>query len=188
MVNKSSKYAMSLTEVLVSLACIGILVMILIPTLIKSTNVEKEKFLYKKAVNSMQNALSAVISDYEAVNASNFLPELTQNVSLREQLASKFNTSGGLKSVGTGGSSAANPDFYSQDGMIWWDIPETWPAGRNYIDVQVDINGFGGKNKSSTDDSSVDSKNTDRLRVRIWKDGRVVIPEGSIEEEYLIAN
>lgn len=185
---KPFKKALSLTEVLVSLACVGILVMILVPTLVKTVDTDKEKFLYKKAVNSMQNAISSVISDYEAVNAANFLPELSQNTSLREQLAAKFNTSGGLKSVGTGGSSATNPDFYSQDGMIWWDIPETWPAGRDYIDVKVDINGLGGKNKSSTDDTLDENEHTDRLRVRIMKDGRVIVPEGSIESDYITTN
>ena len=183
----SQRNAMSLTEIMVTTACLGILAMILVPALVKSTNVIKEKFLYKKAVYSMQNALSAVINDYEAVNASNFLPELSQNVSLREQLASKFNTSGGLKSVGSSGSSAANPDFYSQDGMIWWDVPESWPAGRDYIDVKVDVNGMGGKNQSSTD-AMFDGEHADRLRVRIMKDGRIIAPPGSIEEEYLTTN
>ena len=188
MIKKPFKKALSLTELLVSFACVGILIMSLVSTFVKKVDTNKEKFLYKKAINHMQNAISSVISDNEAVNASNFLPELSQNTSLRELLASKFDTSGGLKSVGTGGSSATNPDFYSQDGMIWWGIPETWPAGRDYIDVQVDINGLGGKNKSSTDDTLDEKEQSDRLIVRIMKDGSIIVPEGSIESDYVNTN
>lgn len=185
MINYKRRKAMSLSEVMISVACVGILAMILVPLLIKNASPNKDKLLYKKAVNSMQNAISAVISDYEAVNASNFLPELSQNESIRSQLASRMNTTNeGLRTVGAGGSSAADPDFYSEDGMIWWNIPESWPAGQDYIDVQVDVNGSGGKNLSS---DAADGGDADRLKVRIMKDGRVVVPEGSIESDYLTA-
>lgn len=182
MINSNKRKAMSLTEVMISTACVGILAMILVPLMMKTTT-NKETLLYAKAVNSMQNAISAVIGDYEAVNSSNFLPELSQNESIRAQLASKMSSQEGLRDVGASGSSASNPDFYSEDGMVWYDIPAQWPAGQDYIDVKVDVNGSGGKNLSSSD--AGENEIADQYNVRIMKDGRIVVPEGTVEAEIL---
>ena len=173
MVVFSKKKAMSLAEVLVSLAVVGVLAIILIPLMLKSTT-NKEKFLYKKAINSMQNAISAVMSEYEAVNAANFLPELSQNEDIRAQIASKLYARGTVR-TGDGAGSASNPDFTAGDGMTWWNIPQKWTPGDSYIDVNVDVNGDNGKNISSDDASPTDKP--DQLKIRIMKDGRVVVPE-----------
>lgn len=191
MITYSKKKAMSLAEVLVSLAVVGVLAIILVPLMLKSTT-NKEKFLYKKAINSMQNAISAVMSEYEAVNAANFLPELSQNEDIRAQFASKLNAKGTVR-TGDGAGSAANPDFTSADGMTWWNIPTKWTPGENYIDVNVDVNGDNGKNIASDDAASTDKP--DQLKIRIMKDGRVVVPEiradddkdWTFEMEYLMS-
>ena len=189
----SRKKAMTLAEVMVSTAVVGVLAVILVPLMLKTTT-NKEKFLYAKAVNTLQNAISAVMSDYEAVNSSNFLPELSQNEDLRTQLASKMNSVGAVRSDSQSetSSSSVNPDFYSNDGMVWWNVPEEWPEGENYIDVNVDVNGTGGKNLAS--DGATSEEKPDQLKIRIMKDGRVVVPEvgstdgdWSVEMEYLMS-
>ncbi len=196
----NKKKAMSLAEVLVCLAVIGVLTMILVPLLTKTT-ANKEKFLYKKAVNTMQNAVSAVMNDNGVVNSSNFWPELTDGGgSFRKAVASKIVTLDGVNKDATAGTTTAvDPDFRSSDGMVWWGLPEEWPAGADgqpakYIDVNVDVNGNGGSNLSSEDAGveGASAKRPDRLRIRIMKDGRVVVPsydedggDWSFESEYL---
>ena len=197
-----NKRAMSMAEVLISLAVVGILAMILVPLLTKTT-ANKEKFLYKKAVNT--NAVSAVMNDHGVVNASNFWPELTDGgESFRDQVASKIITLGGVnKSTAAGNTTALDPDFRSNDGMMWWGLPDEWPMEADgtpakYVDVNVDVNGEGGTNLASEDAGvygEADAKRPDRLRVRIMKDGRVIVPtyddEGndwSFETEYLTSN
>jgi len=188
----SIKKAMSLTEVMVSTAVVGTLAVIVVPLMLKTTT-NQEKYLYTKAINSFQNAISAVMSDYEAVNSSNFLPELSQNEDLRTQIASKMNAVGAVRSDSDSGtSSSTNPDFYSNDGMSWWNVPEVWPEGENYVDINVDVNGSRGKNISSDEATSTDKP--DQLKMRMMKDGRVVVPEvgstdgdWSVEMEYLMS-
>lgn len=196
--------AMSLSEVLISLAVVGVLAMILVPLLSK-TVANREKFLYKKAVNTMQNAISAVMQDNGVVNSSNFWPEMSDNgASIRNQIGAKIMTLGGInKETAAGATTAADPDFYSSDGMIWWGLPDSWPTeadgvtAKKYIDVNVDVNGEGGTNLSSVDAGEYSSgKHPDRLRVRIYKDGRVMVPsyddsdaaDWSFESEYLTSN
>lgn len=187
-----NKKAMSLAEVLVSLAVIGILTMILIPVITKTTS-NKEKFLYKKAINTMQNAVSAVMNDNGVVNSSNFWPELSNNgQSFREAVAAKIVTIDGVSS--SKGTSSDSPDFKSNDGMIWWGLPDEWPTSGSkpakYVDVNVDVNGAGGSNLSS--ENATGEQKPDQLKIRVMKDGRVVVPsydEGgsdwSYESEYL---
>ena len=184
------KKAMTLAETLVCLTVLGVLGMMLVPIATK-TNANKEKFLYKKAVNTMQNAVSAVMNDNGVVNSSNFWPELSNNgQSFREAVGAKIITLDGVSQAA--GNSAANPDFRSNDGMIWWGLPEQWPAGQNYVDVNVDVNGEGGSNLAS--ESAGNGSTPDRLKIRIMKDGRVVVPEASsdgsdwsFETEYLMS-
>lgn len=186
----SNKKAMSLAEVLVCLAVIGILTMILVPILTKTT-ANKEKFLYKKAVNTMQNAVSAVMNDNGVVNSSNFWPELSDNgQSFRDAVASKIITLDGVSKTSAGSTTATNPDFRSNDGMLWWGLPDKWPDDAKYVDVNVDVNGEGGTNLSSED--ATENQRPDRLKIRLMKDGRVLVPEytddnsdWSFESDYL---
>jgi len=194
--------AMSLSEVLISLAVVAILAMILVPLLTKTT-ANKEKFLYKKAVNTMQNAISAVMQDNGVVNASNFWPEMSDGgESLRDQIGKKIITLNGVnKTTPAGSTTALDPDFRSNDGMMWWGIPDQWPTDSSgepakYIDVNVDVNGEGGTNIESADSGEYGEsmKRPDRLRVRLMKDGRVIVPQydeedsnWSFEREYMLS-
>ena len=157
--------------------------MMFIPVILKNNPISnQEKFLYKKAISTMQNAIAAVMNDYEVVNSANYLQELSQSgIDLRAELASKMKTRGSVSTASQG--SASNPDFYTEDQMVWWNIPQTWEEGDDYIDVKVDVNGPGGKNLLSDDASSTDSP--DQFKIRIMKDGRVVVPEiGSTEGDW----
>lgn len=184
------KKAMTLAEALVCLTVLGVLGMMIIPVVTKTT-ANKDKFLYKKAVNTMQNAVSAVMNDHGVLNSSNFWPELSNNgQSFKEAVGSKIITLDGVNK--SGGNSAANPDFRSNDGMIWWDLPDQWPAGQNYVDVHVDVNGESGSNLAS--EQATEGSTPDRLKIRIMKDGRVLVPEASsdgsdwsFETDYLMS-
>ncbi|MBQ2644999.1 type II secretion system protein [bacterium] len=185
--------AMSMSEILISLVVIGVLAMITIPLLTKTT-VNKEKFLYKKAVNTMQNAISAVMNENGVVNSSNFWPEMSQNgESFREQVGKKVIKLGNMSSSPS--NSATEPDFRSNDGMLWWGLPDEWPENADYVDIHVDVNGEKGSNLESSDagDYDTSSKRPDRLRMRVMKDGRVIVPtydsaDWSFETEYLTSN
>lgn len=195
------KRAMSLSEVLVSLAVVAILAMILVPILTK-TNTNKEKLLYKKAVNTMETAIAAVMQDNGVVNMANFWPELSDSgTSVRDQIGEKIITLSGVSTLGADEhSSATKPDFKSTDGMIWWGLPDEWPTDTNgepakYIDISVDVNGDGGQNITSEEAGEFDeynNKKPDRLKIRLMKDGRVIVPaydesggDWTYEMEYL---
>lgn len=200
-INMKKNHAMSLSEVLVSLAVVAILAMILIPLLTK-TNANKEKLLYKKAVNTMETAIAAVMQDNGVVNMSNFWPELSDSgESVRSQIGDKIITLSGVTNFGSNeSSSVSKPDFRSTDGMIWWGLPDEWPTDSNgepakYVDIRVDVNGDGGQNLTSEDAgpySQYDNKKPDRLKIRLMKDGRVLVPaydddggDWTYEMEYL---
>lgn len=188
-----TKKAMTMAEVLVCLAIVGILAMLLIPIITKTTQ-NKEKFLYKKALNTMQNAVSAVMTENGVVNSSNFFPDLSNGgMDLQQAIGRKIVLMDGYGS----GVSASDPTFISNDGMIWWDLPKRWPAGEDHIDVMVDVNGQGGKNITTEGDESTVVTNPDRLKIRLMKDGRVIVPayddsmdddyDWSFEREYLLS-
>ena len=150
------KKAMSLSEVVVCLAVVGVLAMILVPLLTKTTT-GKEKFLYKKAINTMQNAVSAVMNDNTVMNSSNFWPELSSSgLDVRDAIAQKIILDGTVNNSANGNSSFTNPDFVSSDGMIWWGLPTSWEqnnagSSKSYYDVYVDVNGEKGPNTLTTD-------------------------------------
>lgn len=190
---KTKKKAMTMAEVLVCLAIVGILAMLLVPLITKTTQ-NREKFLYKKAMNTMQNAVSAVMNENGVVNSSNFFPDLSNNGGdLQKAIGSKMLLMGGY---GTG-SSSDDPSFRSNDGMVWWDLPKQWPAGEDHIDITVDVNGDGGRNIATASDAEGAVVNPDRLKIRLMKDGRVIVPayddgdendyDWSFEREYLLS-
>lgn len=190
---KTKKKAMTMAEVLVCLAIVGILTMLLIPIISKTTQ-NKEKFLYKKAMNTMQNAVSAVMNENGVVNSSNFWPDLSDNGGdLQKAIGSKMILMGGYGA----GTSSDDPTFRSNDGMIWWDLPKQWPAGEDHIDITVDVNGEGGRNIATAADGDGNVVNPDRLKIRLMKDGRVIVPmyddssdtdyDWSFEREYLLS-
>ncbi len=196
------KKAMSLSEVVVCLAVVGVLAMILVPLLTKTTT-GKEKFLYKKAINTMQNAVSAVMNDNTVMNSSNFWPELSSSgLDVRDAIAQKIILDGTVNNSANGNSSFTNPDFVSSDGMIWWGLPTSWEqnnagSSKAYYDVYVDVNGEKGLNRSSDDLASDNSeKMPDQLKMRLMRDGRVIVPaydatsgnDWSFENEYLSSN
>lgn len=190
---KTKKKAMTMAEVLVCLAIVGILAMLLIPIITKTTQ-NKEKFLYKKAMNTMQNAVSAVMNENGVVNSSNFFPDLSNNgADLQKAIGSKMLLMGGYGS----GVSSDDPTFRSNDGMIWWDLPKQWPSGEDHIDITVDVNGEGGRNITTASEDGGNVVNPDRLKIRLMKDGRVIVPmydgtsdsdyDWSFEREYLLS-
>lgn len=196
------KKAMSLSEVVVCLAVVGVLAMILVPLLTKTTT-GKEKFLYKKAINTMQNAVSAVMNDNTVMNSSNFWPELSSSgLDVRDAIAQKIILDGTVNNSAGGNSSFTNPDFVSSDGMIWWGLPTSWEqnnagSSKSYYDVYVDVNGEKGLNRSSDDLVSDNSEQSpDQLKMRLMRDGRVIVPaydatsgnDWSFENEYLSSN
>jgi prepilin-type N-terminal cleavage/methylation domain-containing protein len=192
-----NKKAFTLSEVLVCLAVVGVIAMIIVPLITKTTQ-NREKFLYKKAINTMQNAVSAVMNENGVVNSSNFWPELSNSgVDISKAIGSKIMLLGGVRPEGGSGDSLTNPTFRSNDGMVWWNIPQSWPQDAEYVDVVVDVNGEGGKNQSSQASEGQVVTNPDQLQIRIMKDGRVMVPryddaddsgyDWSFERDYLLS-
>lgn len=192
------KKAMTMAEILVCLAVVGILAMMIIPIITKTTQ-NKEKFLYKKAINTMQNAVSAVMNENGVVNSANFWPDLSNGGGdLQKAIGSKMILMGNYGS----GTSSDDPSFVSNDGMIWWNLPKQWPTGddggmADHVDITVDVNGEGGKNMTTEGDENTVVTNPDRLKIRLMKDGRVIVPayddsssddyDWSFEREYLLS-
>ena len=171
-----TRKAMSLAEVLITLVVIGVLMMVLIPVITKTT-ANKERFLYKKAVNTLQNAVSAVMNENGVANSTNFWPEMG---SLRKEIGSKIITLDGVHSGND--STATDPDFRSSDGMIWYGIPETWPDGAKYVDV-IDNELF----KSGSFNKEVKVQNKNKLNSQFFTEGPIyTCPNNQMEDENLV--
>ncbi len=185
------KKAFTLSEALVTLAIIGVLAAILIPV-IDNVKPDKDRITYKKALYSLQSALSNAMDSNvygTAVNSSAYWKdENLEPEAFCQAIADALNTSGAIRCTSSelsGDSSYSNPNFITTDGIRFWGLEGSFPESEETRTIYVD-RGLGAKEMSVIQAKRNRDSNDDLgLKIRVRYDGKVDTPD---TEEYEFEN
>lgn len=165
------KKGFTLSETMISLVVIGVIAAIILPIL-NSIRPDNGRVLYKKAMYSMQNAISTALNDSTS-NASNAKAFWAgDDVTAGEFCASIAETMSiiGDSNCGTVGS-YSNPNFKTINGSTWWGLGDASDADKFTLGtgthpsktIYVDVDGANGEN----------TLGKDQFKLKVRYDGRV---------------
>jgi prepilin-type N-terminal cleavage/methylation domain-containing protein len=163
------KKAFSLAEVMITLAIMGVITSMLIPTLMTSIPNSK-KYLYKAAYKNVEDVVVELINDASLYPMGN-LENSTDAGFFCNNFTSKINTIGAPDCLNkrVPSSAAATPNFIATNGMRWYGLVNSFTAASpNYENVWVDVDGINKGNNFVGEDI---------LRIHIQKTGKIVISD-----------
>ncbi len=178
-----NKKGMSFGEMLAALMIIGIVAAMSIPVL-KNTNIRNLKTLYKAAYNNLETVINELINDISIYPSGEF----TNNTFCANFFA-KVNTIGGVSCSNAFTSTIpGSPNAITSNGMRWYNMQKDFgtdacPDGLsgNCIKVSIDVDGAG----KGVNDNTASDDVRDILDVYIFDTGKITVPSGSKEAEYL---
>ncbi len=167
------KKAFTLSEALVTLAILGVLAAILIPV-IDNVRPDKDKLTYKKALYSMQsavsNAMDSTVYSIAANSAAYWKDKNVEDEDFCKSVADALNTSGTIDC--TGPSSYNSPNFITTDGIRYWGLEGRFDGDERIIYVDRDLSS---RELHNIAERRGESQNG--LKIQVRYDGKVGTPD-----------
>ena len=171
------KNAFTLSEALITLAIIGVMASVLVPTL-NNAKPDKDKITYKKALYTVQSAVSSAMESTLYAQATNSAAywgdDAIQAGDFCKAVSESVNTSGKINC--SANSSYTSPNFITTDGIRYWGLEGTFKDGSgNISDKTIHVD-----RKLSTGDiktrSRLGGNPDDGLKILVRYDGKVLTP------------
>ena len=178
--------AFTLSVALITLAIIGVLAAILIPV-IDNVRPDKDKITYKKALYSMQsaisNAMDSTLYSMAANSSAYWKDDKVEDDTFCEAIADALNTAGRVDCVGP--SSYVNPNFITTDGIRYWGLEGKFTGDTRTIYVD---RGLGTKELRTIAAKRGKIGDGTGLQIRVRYDGKVDTPESTDSENFDFEN
>ena len=185
------KKAFTLSEALVTLAIIGVLAAILIPV-VDNVKPDKDKITYKKAIYSLNsavsNAMDSAVYSMAANSSAYWKDSQVKDDTFCQSIADSLNTSGKVNCSDSGytkcspssSSCYESPNFRTTDGIRYWGLEGKFTGDERVIYVDRAL----GTNELNRIAKKRGGKGLDAagLKIKVRYDGKITT--GNDEETY----